>query len=69
MADFGKGDLCSKSYAAQAKEAVELEKTVVTATRTETLIENLQASVTVITKGGTFNSYIGNARLNAATRC
>ena len=36
--------------AAQAEEAVELEKTVVTATRTETPIENLPVSVTVITK-------------------
>ncbi|MCD6266095.1 MAG: TonB-dependent receptor [Deltaproteobacteria bacterium] len=35
---------------AQAQEAVELEKTVVTATRTETPIENLPVSVTVITK-------------------
>ena len=35
---------------AQAQEAVELEKTVVTATRTETPIENLPVSVTIITK-------------------
>ena len=35
---------------AQAEEAVELEKTVVTATRTETPVENLPVSVTVITK-------------------
>ncbi len=35
---------------AQAQEAVELEKTVVTATRTETPIENLPVSVTVITR-------------------
>jgi iron complex outermembrane receptor protein len=35
---------------AQAQEAVELEKTVVTATRAETPIENLPVSVTVITK-------------------
>ena len=35
---------------AQAQEAVELKKTVVTATRTETPIENLPVSVTVITK-------------------
>ena len=34
----------------QAEEAVKLEKTVVTATRTETPIKNLPVSVTVITK-------------------
>lgn len=34
----------------QAQEAVELEKMVVTATRTETPVENLPVSVTVITK-------------------
>ena len=39
------------AFLAQAQEAVELEKTVVTATRTETPIENLPVSVTVITKG------------------
>ena len=38
------------AFIAQAQEAVELEKTVVTATRTETPIENLPVSVTVITK-------------------
>jgi len=35
---------------AQAEEAVELEKTVVTATRTETAVEDLPMSVTVITR-------------------
>ena len=38
------------AFLAQAQEAVELEKTVVTATRTETPIENLPVSITVITK-------------------
>jgi Outer membrane cobalamin receptor protein len=38
------------AFVVQAQEAVELEKTVVTATRTETPIENLPVSVTVITK-------------------
>ena len=33
-----------------AQEPVEIEKTVVTATRTETPVENLPVSVTVITK-------------------
>jgi outer membrane cobalamin receptor len=38
------------AFLAQAQEAVELEKTVVTATRTETPVENLPVSVTIITK-------------------
>lgn len=38
------------AFLAQAQEAVELEKTVVTATRTETPVENLPVSVTVITQ-------------------
>lgn len=38
------------AFIAQAQEAVELEKTVVTATRTETPVENLPVSVTVITR-------------------
>jgi iron complex outermembrane receptor protein len=38
------------AFLAQAQEAVELEKTVVTATRTETPVENLPVSITVITK-------------------
>ena len=38
------------AFIAQAQEAVELEKTVVTATRTETPVENLPVSVTVITQ-------------------
>jgi iron complex outermembrane receptor protein len=44
--------------AAQAQEAVELEKTVVTATRTETAVEDLPMSVEIITREELDNMHI-----------